>query len=678
MTLGWERYGEELNQPKLYEVPAHQWADMTAGDGKYGVTILNDCKYGWDHPDYKTLRLTLIHTPGVFENWSWVGDQGSQDLGHHEFRYALVGHQGDWRESGASWEAARFNQPLMVFQTSRHEGFSGREFSLLKVIPGKESEGTGHSPIMVNAVKMAEQSDEIVIRVRELDGRAAENARIQMHRPIIEAREINGAEENIGPAEIIRGELTLSLSPYQPKAFAIKLADDRIARKVSPACKALNLPFNLDGVSLDSDRKDGNFDDKGNSIAGELLPDTLEYQGISFVLGPKTVGAANVVSCTGQIIDLPAGKHDRLYLFAAAVGGPAVGKLYVKTAKREMPVEIKLPDYAEPIGQWNNRLVAGGLVEEPEGIAPAYINRLPVGWYGSHRHTNQGENEAYRFTYLYLVRVDLPAGAKAIQLPDNPRFRVMAATAAKTGYDKIRSAQPLYDEANNTLVRVQANRKRFVDSVVVNLSSPIPGANINYTLDGSEPMAQSPVYEKPLVLEQTTTVKSRAFLEGADDSHITSVTFTRLIPRSPEQVENPAPGLKCLYFEGEWTKLPNFNSLKSVIEAVVSTVALQDFTRKEDYGLVFSGYIKIPKDGLYDFFISSDDGSLLVVGDSTKADNDGIHGSEEVSCDIALKAGLQPIKIYMFQAKGGQALELMIQGPDMKKQVVPSGMYYHK
>lgn len=51
------------NTETAYEVVAQQWADMTATDNSYGVTVLNDSKYGWDKPDDHTLRLTLLHTP---------------------------------------------------------------------------------------------------------------------------------------------------------------------------------------------------------------------------------------------------------------------------------------------------------------------------------------------------------------------------------------------------------------------------------------------------------------------------------------------------------------------------------------------------------------------------------------------------------------------------------------
>ena len=111
-----------LNFDKRYEVPAQQWADLSLADGSYGVALLNDCRYGWDHPAPDKLRLTLIHTPGIADGWDWVGDERSQDNGHHTVKFAVYGHKGDWNKGKVVWEAAKLNQPLTVFQTTKHEG----------------------------------------------------------------------------------------------------------------------------------------------------------------------------------------------------------------------------------------------------------------------------------------------------------------------------------------------------------------------------------------------------------------------------------------------------------------------------------------------------------------------------------------------------------------------------
>ena len=149
------------NDPKKYEVPSHQWFDLTDKSGEYGATVLSDCKYGSDKPDDNTLRLTLIHTPGVRGGF---GDQATQDWGRHEILFGLAGHKSDWRAGQTDWQALRMQQPLIAFRTSSHGGRLGRTFSLVKI---------SNTRIRLMAVKKAEDGDEIVLRMVEMDGRPA-------------------------------------------------------------------------------------------------------------------------------------------------------------------------------------------------------------------------------------------------------------------------------------------------------------------------------------------------------------------------------------------------------------------------------------------------------------------------------------------------------------------------
>jgi alpha-mannosidase len=657
-----------LNRPELYEVPAHQWADITAPQGDYGVAILNNCKYGWDHPNPNTLRLTLVRTPGVNSDWSWVEDERSQDNGKHEMLFALQAHKGDWSTGSVCWQAARLNQPLTAYQTINHEGRLGRQFSLLS-----PDDSTETPSFMVNAVKMAEDSDELVVRVRELAGTGVENATLRFDSPILSAREVNGVEEPVGPATVDSGRLVFSLTPYQPKAFAVTLDKPAAAITQCPTFTSVSLPFNLDGISTDADRCDGDFDGHGNSLAGDLLPDTVVYLGAPFVFGQQTTGALNVVRCEGQTINLPSGSFRKLYLVATAVDGAAQATCSVDRHE----FEVSLPYYADPVGQWNSRLVGGSLVETPSEIAPAYINRQPVAWYGSHRHTAKCENEAYRFTYLYLVTLDLPKDAKALILPNDNRVRLLAATLVSSPYDDVVPAQPLYDVTQSTLARISVDSAAFAGRAEINMDSPIPGAAVHYTLDGTEPTETSTRFTEPVQVTTNTTIKARAILAGADNSFVATSTVTRLDLHAPQWAEPVGPGLSCRYYEGDWTELPAFDSLTPVKQVVADTVAIPGIARPEDYALDFRGYVLVPIDGVYSFSVTSDDGSKLYVDDSLLVNNDGVHGDFEMSALIGLKAGYHRLTVDMFQRKGGQALGASIAGPQLPKQSIPASMLFH-
>jgi alpha-mannosidase len=671
LGLGTIRRG--INTEKLYEVPGHQWADLTASASDFGIAVFNDCKYGWDHPEPETLRLTLIHTPGVFESWMWVGDQGSQDMGHHRFSFAVSGHQDDWRRE-VPRQAARFNQPIIAFQAENHNGELGKSYSFLSLLEPSDEGDDGESPgALVNAVKIAENSDEIVVRVRELQGRFHRRMIMRFPCEIISAREVTGCEDSLDEGTAESGELVFDLQPYQPKAFAVKLKNDDSRIVARPECAQLKLAYNEDGVSSDENRLDGDFDGQGNSLAGELLQRNYVYQNVDFTFGSTAEGENNVLACRGQSIELPDQPFNRLYILATSTGGPSSEIFTIGNRT----YELEIPDYAEWMGQWNNRINGELLMEEADQIAPALINHTPVGWYGTHRHTATGENDAYRFTYLYAYRVDLSDNASTLVLPDNPRVKVLAISAAQSQYANIRPVQPLYDTETNVFAKIHAERTAFFDPVSVSLSIPTPGASVHYTLDGTLPTESSPVYNGPITLAATSTVKARAFKSGFDDGHISAMSFQRLDLRSAQAPTTSEPGLAARYFEGHWEKVPDFDTIGAVREFIASNVNLPPFAVDEDFGLTFSGLIKVPTDGLYEFDISSDDGSLLWISDTLVVNNDGLHGGGFVSGAVALEAGYHPFSVHMFQAKGDRDLRIRVTCPGVGGEPLPEDWLFH-
>ncbi len=394
------------DRPNLYEVPAQEWADLTDESGAFGVAVLNDSRHGWDKPDGRTLRLSLIHTPRVIPSWSWIAEQASNDLGYHRVLMALAGHSGDFRAGRIPETADRLNQPLIAFQAPPHDGPLGRSFSLLHL----EGAGGSEPPVAVRAVKLAEESDEVVVRLQELYGKPVEGVRLRFARPVVALREVNGAEEPLGangtggaipeasrPALALEGGVVvLSFTPFRPRTLALKLGAPPAT--ISPVdAVPLDLPFNRDGISRDDARTDGDFDGAGHTLAGELLPAILVSGGIPFRTGPQGPGEPNVVVCKGQKLPLPPGEFDRVYLLAAAVGGDRPATVTVDG----VPAWLIVPDWAEPVGQWNSRIVGGERQEDPAKISPAYAKNVPVAWVGTHRHSPTGENEAYVYTHLF-------------------------------------------------------------------------------------------------------------------------------------------------------------------------------------------------------------------------------------------------------------------------------------
>ena len=79
------------------------------------------------------------------------------------------------------------------------------------------------------------------------------------------------------------------------------------------------------------------------------------------------------------------------------------------------------------------------------GIAPGFIKRAPLAWFCSHHRIANGGDAIYSYSYLFKYKINLPAGANTLTLPNNPKIRILAATVARNDNDATQPAQPLYD-----------------------------------------------------------------------------------------------------------------------------------------------------------------------------------------------------------------------------------------
>ncbi len=439
------------NDDKKFEVASHQWIDLTDKSGAYGVTILTDCKNGSDKPDDNTLRLTLIYTPGLGEgNGRAYADQLTQDIGHHEFVYGLAGHAGDWRREQTDWQGQRLNQPLIAFETSSHNGALGKTFSLVNV---------SSSRVRMMALKKAERSDEVIVRLVELDGKAQPTVRVTFPSGLASIREVNGQEQPLnGAAGNPSKELVTNFTPYQPRSFAVKLAPPN-SRIQSARSQAVTLTYDVAVTSRDNEKSVGGFDAAGSAIPAEMLPASLDYSGVRFSLASS--GKPNAVVSHGQSIALPAGKFTRLYVLAASAD--ADQKATFRAGDKA--VDVTVQNWGGYIGQWDNRVWRATTTQVPPpanappgtppttrtnvfgemiGLNPGFIKTSPVAWYASHHHTADGANEPYAYSYLFAYAMDLPANASTLTLPNNDKIRILAISVSDEPA-AVRPVQPLYD-----------------------------------------------------------------------------------------------------------------------------------------------------------------------------------------------------------------------------------------
>jgi alpha-L-fucosidase len=216
----------------------------------------------------------------------------------------------------------------------------------------------------------------------------------------------------------------------------------------------------------------------------------------------------------------------------------------------------------------------------------------------------------------------------------------------------------------------------FVNTLDVPISSEYEEVEIRYTLDGSTPSSTSPIVDKPIRLTNTTVVSARLFKNGMPLSAALKATFTKVKPLPATNVDDIQNGVKYKYFEGTWNHLPDFGTMKALEEGVLSEISLSPRKRNDLYGFEFSGYIKIPAEGVYSFYTESDDGSRLYIGEQIVVDNDGLHPMVEKHGLIALAAGLHPIRVIFFEKNGGDDLNVFYKGEEKAKERIPGSILF--
>jgi hexosaminidase len=220
-------------------------------------------------------------------------------------------------------------------------------------------------------------------------------------------------------------------------------------------------------------------------------------------------------------------------------------------------------------------------------------------------------------------------------------------------------------------------------TTTVTLTVPIADATIRYTTDGTDPTATSPRYERPLTIPVTdagTRITARAFTRDGKASPPRAATFRRTTYRPAEMTDAGAlrPGLAVTYHEASLSRVAPLDTLPVMRRTTMATIARMGAERAEGYGLVFRGLLTVPDDAMYEFALASDDGSTFTIGEQLVVDNDGLHGTQERTGMIALRAGRHPITVRFFQAGGGADLWLKVRRAGGDWQEIPASWLQHR
>jgi hypothetical protein len=223
---------------------------------------------------------------------------------------------------------------------------------------------------------------------------------------------------------------------------------------------------------------------------------------------------------------------------------------------------------------------------------------------------------------------------------------------------------------------VTTPEKLFLDQATVSMACNTDGAEIYYTLNGSEANKDSKRYTGPFLIDQTTEVNMQAY-SGNSSSLPATAVFRKTRLGQPVNPGKTQPGLKYNYFVGTFRVVKDFENMAPRKSGFVPNFNLDPREKEGFFGFDYTGFIEIPEDGLYTFYLTTNDGGKLYLAEQVLIDNDGLHPAIERSKTIGLKKGYYPINVKYFQEGGTNMLKVSWKGPGIEKQEIPANVLSH-
>jgi hypothetical protein len=237
-----------------------------------------------------------------------------------------------------------------------------------------------------------------------------------------------------------------------------------------------------------------------------------------------------------------------------------------------------------------------------------------------------------------------------------------------------------YSENGNGVVRIPYIKEGdtiFLHSTTISLACDTRGSEIRYTTDGSDPDESSPVCTGPLTFRGSVNLKIRATAVNSAPGMVIPLRITKASLNEPVKAGKTSSGLNYDFYERFFVTTEDIDRVSPALSGITRSFTL-DQKRKETYfGFRYSGLIRVPSDGIYTFYLKSNDGSRLFVDGKELIENDGNHGAVEEPGQLGLRAGYHTIMVKYIQCGGGKSLIVSWKGPGFEKEVIPENVLFH-
>jgi hexosaminidase len=204
------------------------------------------------------------------------------------------------------------------------------------------------------------------------------------------------------------------------------------------------------------------------------------------------------------------------------------------------------------------------------------------------------------------------------------------------------------------------------------IPKPLQDLTIRYTTDSTAPTEHSSVLNAPLIIRHPQWVRVAAFRPDGSRGDIYTLQYQRQDLAEPATVTNLSDGLTCSQYKGSFKSTANIPHTKPDTIVTVTSIEVPKAVTAPAFGLQYRGYLNIPQDGIYSFYLTCDDGGILKIADREVVNNDGNHPPIEKNGQVALKKGYQKIALDFIEGGGGYTLQLKYSFSGSKPREIPA------
>lgn len=197
----------------------------------------------------------------------------------------------------------------------------------------------------------------------------------------------------------------------------------------------------------------------------------------------------------------------------------------------------------------------------------------------------------------------------------------------------------------------------FTDSLNLSVPAPADGLTIRYTNDNTAPSGNSEKINGVLYISQSQRIRLAAFKDNGRRGDVYDVEFKKQELAGAEEVPKMGNGLSCLWYK----KAFNSTALISGVpdnKFIVENIIVPSEAQTSAFTLQYRGYISVPEDAVYTFYLTSDDASVLKIAGREVVNNDGMHAPREKNGQVALAKGAHSIALDFIEGGGGYTLKL--------------------